>query len=1406
MSALAQQIIPNTPLSVRQNVRPMVMLVASKEHRLFYEAYNDASDIDGDGTLDTRFKPSLNYLGLFNASLCYEHNDKSDNTGLFSPVSLASGSGRTCRGKWSGNWLNYVTTSRIDALRVVLYGGMREVDTKDQTVLRRAYIPQDAHSWAKEYTSQAVDGYNIADYTPLAAPETGKRHFFGNLTRAPAINCVTLNDCSNQAPLLSVVKNSTTRVWEWASSERPVLSANASRHQGTLVEYAVRVLVCTADYNQDCKAYGNPANYKPVGLLHDFGEKDVLLFGLLTGSYDQNLSGGRLRKAVSSFSNEIQADSGIFKSDMGIVGTFNALRIRDFNNAKLDNTYRGGWLDSRTPTEGTFPDWGNPVGEMMYEALRYFAGKKSATPAFSGASSMDTAVGLPTPAWDDPYADNSAAKAPICARANLLVISDVNVSYDSDQVPGADAAFRASGFTGDLSGFDASAEARAITEGEPGAKGLHFIGQSGAQFDAAPTVKQVESLANVRGLAPEEPTKRGSYYAAAAAYFGKRSDLRPDKEGTQNAETFVIALASPLPRIVVPLPGNRSITLVPFAKTVAGGGVSSGKGLFQPTNQIVDFYIERIANSGPGDRDPAVNQGRYSAQFRINYEDVEQGADHDMDVIVQYNVTLNADDTLTVRLRPLYEGGAYKHRIGYIISGTEKDGVYLEVQDENDETPYFLNTPPGRDPGYCDTSRRPDECKRLPYLGGGPAFSEATRTFTPGRGATATLLKDPLWYAAKWGGFKDRNGNSLPDLPLEWDENGDGIPDAYLPVQNPLRLRDALRRTLDNIVARASSASSLASNGKRITTGTRLYQAVFDTRRWSGDLLAWSVKDSSVGTEPQWRASQALPAWQARKILVHTAADGVKPLASDTLPGVSADVADYLRGDRGKELRSGGSLRDRDTPIGDIVHSSPLHDAETDTVYVNANDGMLHAFRASDGRELFAFIPQAAASRMSPLAALTYEHQYLLDGEIVRAPTAPLTGNRRYLYALFGRGGKGLFSLDVTDPAQFNRAHLLWDYSQGPSSNGVDDADLGLMLTAPVIAPLNNGKLGVIAGNGYNSASGKAVLYIFIVNADGSLDSVRKIDTGAAGNNGLAGPAILDTDRDGKADWVYAGDLQGNVWKFDIRSSAPSQWRLALGAVPLFRAMDAHGKAQPITAPMKAVLNDRANDPNIGKPFLFFGTGAYFRQDDPADTSLQSWYGLIDENAAISDGRSALRQRTITASGTVGNYQARVFSEAATGDMTGRKGWYLDLSTSPAGERIVTGSQLVRLAVPALVTASILPVNDDPCIAGGRGFVNMIDPYTGGALSAGVIDATGDGDFSNDTIGKRFIGSVDLGVGLPSDPAFLRRGGDLTTVFMSGSGGAPASGTGGNAGIQGLTVKSPAFIGRRMVWREIIKD
>ncbi|MFZ5581020.1 MAG: pilus assembly protein [Pseudomonadota bacterium] len=1385
LATLAALTIPDTPLVTTQSTKPMTMLVSGKDHRFFYEAYNDASDINGDGVIDYKFNPAITYYGLFDSSLCYKHSGGANNSDQFTPVSQATNG--KCSNNWSGNWLNYATTSRIDALRKVLYGGYREVDSDSQTILRRAYIPQDAHSWAKEYTSEAVDGYRISDYTPLSQPSFGKRHFFGNLTANSGTDCATLGNCSDLPPLLSVVANTGKRVWEWASTERPVLSD--STHGGTRKNYTVRVEVCTATYHDDCKKYPNGA-YKPIGLLHEYGENESMLFGLLSGSYNKNTSGGVLRKVVSSFANEVDAATGRFTSQASIVKSFNALRIRDYNNGRTDQAYRKGWVATRSMNLGEFVDWGNPVAEMMYESLRYFAGTKAATAAYATSGSYDGDIGLPVATWDDPYASDSAAKAPWCTRANMLTISDINVSFDSDQVPGS----YFESFSGDLSGLNAQTEASTITSHETGVTGLHFIGQSGSEYDTTPSPKTVSSLGSIRGLAPEEPTKQGSYYSASVAYFGQRSDLRDDLQKNQTITTLAVALASPLPRIEVPLRGG-TITLVPFAKSVGGSfGISAAKGDFQPTNQIVDFYVETIANSGSADSDASINGGRYYAKFRINYEDVEQGADHDMDAISEYVIAANADGTLSVSVTPTYQAGGIRQNMGYIMSGSTKDGVYLVVQDENVDNAYFLNTPPNRDPGYCDQSPVPNDCKKLPYIGATAPGNNSTRIFTPGT-SSATLLKDPLWYAAKWGGFVDSDGDSLPNKTLEWDADSDGVPDTYFLVQNPLKLKESLKKSFDTIIARNSSGGNITSNGGQIRTNSLVFQTTFNSAKWSGELTAYPVTASGgVDTvNPAWVGSGGIPAAGSRNIFTKKdgAAGGVSFLWSSLSTAQKAalgseDVLNYLRGDRSKETtQSGGTLRERASVLGDIVHASPYYAEDINVVFVGANDGMLHAFDASKasppgGDELFTYIPGLIFNKLNLLPNGQYSHKFYVDGDVA-VSTHEQTPSQNILIGAPGRGAKGVFALDVSSPSTFSASSVLWEH------DGVSDADMGFVLGRPQIAKFNNGNVYAVLGNGYNSTNGHAVLYVFSLT--GGLETT--IDTGVGGDNGLATPGLWDADGDGDIDYVYAGDMKGNVWKFDTSANNLNQWDVAFktGSTPkpLFTAKDGSGNAQPITAQINIVKNTLTTDPNYGKTFVFFGTGSYMLSTDPSNQALQSWYGLIDEGIMITS-RTQLIERTIVDIGTLSGKSARTFSEASAGDMTGFKGWFVDLKDPSArGERIVTRSNYYYLREPVLLASSIIPT-EDPCSPGGSGYVNAISPFTGGRLAYVLFDVNKDTNFNeSDKINGHVTTSLDLGVGMPGEAIII---GKWLVV-----GGSDAS-----FGQILLNMPSP---GGRISWREI---
>ena len=651
--------------------------------------------------------------------------------------------------------------------------------------------------------------------------------------------------------------------------------------------------------------------------------------------------------------------------------------------------------------------------------------------------------------------------------------------------------------------------------------------------------------------------------------------------------------------------------------------------------------------------------------------------------------------------------------------------------------------------------------------------------------------RNMLYLAGKYGGFVDKNDNNEPDLVSEWDADGDGQPDNFVTASDPDKLINGLQRAFSNVLAKTGSMSNVTANSTQVVSDSLVFQSIFNSSFWSGDVIAYPVTNSGVGATPVWKASNSLASYDNRNIWTKSGGN-VTEFLWDSLSDVDKtavggeDIVNYIRGDRRKEERNGGRLRDRDpnNVLGDIIDSSPFYVKDTNTIYVGANDGMMHAFNASNGQELFAYIPSSLIGKLKYLSQQNYNHDYYVDGEIAVSSRAQTTGYN-YLVAALGRGGKGLFALDVTDPTAFGSSSLLWEYFN------LSDPDLGFMLGKPIIAKMNDGSTSVIVGNGYNSTSGKAVLYIFNLKSGSTL----KIDTGAAGDNGMATPGVFDSDGNGTIDYIYAGDLKGNLWKFDVSSSNTNQWKSAFHAGsdpdPLFTAKDPSGNPQPITAPITVAVDDVAGDTNYGKRFVFFGTGSYFRTSDPSDTQIQSWYGLIDENATIS-GRSSLMARSVQTEGTVNGYPVRTFAEATAGDMAGKKGWYIDLKTAGGvaqGERIVTESKYYKLAEPTLIASSIIPVVD-PCVPGGTGYVNAINPFTGGSLKLPFFDLNRNADYSDDMLGNKVIGSVDVGVGMPSAPVLV---GDELVV----------GGSSGETKSLKINPGAPPLRGR-ISWREII--
>lgn len=1426
LASAASLSIVDVPLFLSGNVAPLNMLVLGRDHKLFYEAYADHSDLDGDGTLDIGYRGfdlkadgtfKIDYYGYLDSYKCYTHDGAK-----FVPTSINAN--KRCGGSgWSGDWLNWVTTTRIDALRKVLYGGKRVTDTAAMTILERAHVPQDAHSWGKEYSS--ADGYLISDVAPYTAPAAGQRHFFANTTLMLNNGDWTGN---NEPPVLRVLLNqpSTRRIWHWVSKESPVAGASIDEGAGNVAvaaaNFIVRVQVCASVLlkEDNCRDYPTGTVQKPTGLLQDFGESDSMLFGLLTGSYAFSKSGGVIRKDVGTIKDELnwQTD-GTLTAVNGIIRTMDRFRMPGYedytaNAGGFGVFYQPGLVTTRPFDQGEFGgNWGNPVAEMMYETLRYFA-QRSATASssqptgvFNYATGFDVDLGLPkVNTWSNPY----GAGKPVCAKPFQTVMSDVNTSYDSDQLPGANWTGLASDLPGSLLVGNLGTT---IWNNEIGASGTYFIGQSGATYDGAPTPKSVTSFSNIRGLSPEEPTKEGSYYSASVAYHGAITDLNT-VAGQQKAQTFAVALASPLPRIEIPVAG-RTVTIIPFAKSVGGcAGVVGTRGLFQPTNQIVDFYIEAIAAD------------RRSGTFQVNFEDVEAGNDHDMDAIARYSYVVNADNTVTVAVSSDYAAGCIIQHMGYVISGTTRDGIYLEVRDRDTSTAddanndYFLdtptafvNTPPSPDSGTGTW----DDNTALPLA--------HARTFTTvGASTGADVLKDPLWYAAKWGGFKDSNANNLPDLTSEWDENNNGVPDNYYLVTNALTLADRLGEAFREVARRQGSASSASVNTGSISSETRVYQAKFSSGDWTGQLLSFPVITvdnpltavNEIGTlsPAEWNGWQQMNSQTSgSRVIITTTTGGtaipfrwtsLDPARQTSLQPSDSGVmrgalrVDYLRGDATGEQRLGGIFRDRVTPdpadttepftmlpnkLGDIVSSSPIFvgappfaypDAlesvayssfvaanlsRPKMVYVGANDGMLHGFDAgtspTKGQEKLAFIPSAVFRNLHELTRpnYNYNHKFYVDGTPTMGDVYFGGAWRTVLVGGLNKGGQGIYALDITDPANDfteGRADFvhLWEFDDS------DDPDLGFTYSRPAIAKMADGRWAAIFGNGYNnsttstgepaatvSTTGRA--YLFIVDIEtGNL--IRKIDTvaGSVGTpNGLATPAVVDINGDSIADYVYAGDLLGNMWKFNVRNANPASWGVSYGTaaapLPLFVARDA--QATPARQPITSKPEVGRGPKGVGMMVLF-GTGKFLEPSDKSPTQTQTFYGIHDRNTGniVLDGNTGrgaqLRSQTITVEGNL-TYGTQTISTRLTSAnvMTAtHRGWYMDLLSPNApnfrGEMQVSNSVLRN---GRIVFTTLIP-DSDPCGSGGTSWLMEMDALSGQRLTDPPFDMNNDGLFTSD--------------------------------------------------------------------------
>lgn len=700
-----------------------------------------------------------------------------------------------------------------------------------------------------------------------------------------------------------------------------------------------------------------------------------------------------------------------------------------------------------------------------------------------------------------------------------------------------------------------------------------------------------------------------------------------------------------------------------------------------------------------------------------------------------------------------------------------------------------------RTESYMGNSTSPNN-NNVPTTDDDPAFWQHMVTFsisiglktTQGWSSVEDVTANPTW--------NDPSGNPPGnDQPANIDDllhaavNGHG---QFVAATSPDAFTAGLRKALAAIAKRTSSYSNVATNSTSLSTGAQVFSASYVSGDWVGAVKAQSVDRNGVSATASWTAT--IPGVGTRKVYTSSGTVGSPgssgatfPTSSQTTalertggpsnyPVTGADNAAYIKGNATLEDRNGGLLRDRPTTVlGDIIGSSPAYvegGADGDgtaagTLYVGANDGMLHAFDAANGNELFAYVPNILNfGNLASLSRGDYDHKFFVDGPIAISPHA-LTAGQNILVGTLGRGGKGLYALDVSAPGSFNTGSFKWEKNETSGSN------MGLVLGAPVLANVRNGAgtPAVVFGNGPNSVNDKAVLVVLDLDT-GAV--IREIDTGVGSSsapNGLFAPLGLYA-ADGKTlVYAYAADMQGNLWKFDLRSSTPSAWT----ATKLFHAEKTAGTPQPITGGLASAI-----DPRTGKRWVFFGTGRFLTTSDGNDktTFAQSIYGVMDDGVTYT--RSDLTSHAVTLDGASGN---RYFDDKATLP-SASKGWYVDLPGK--GERVVQDAQVDGDFV---VTASMIP-EGDACEASGTGFINAIDAFTGTNGGKSYFDLDRDGNTDNTGTGGKPTGSVNLGVGMPTRPVLLPGVGVVD----------------GSAGLGANSFGKQIMSWQRVSWREIRKD
>lgn len=746
-----------TPFWLESKTVPNVLLVLERDWKMFYPAYNNLSDLDGDGVIDIGFNPAVTYVGYFDPDTCYYYNPVSKvflRQGNTSPQTLAElkavipdiikkqgrdtdGDGlndvglKTPRSKhgvcvqrkdgayysdltdsgWSGNWLNYAMTSRMDAIRKVLYGGKRYIDTPEQTVLElTSFLPGNSHTWGGELWANDLWGknaktspwYDVASFTGYKAPEDGKVHFWSrssyygtniniNFANSGAINNAYVTNQGStsstyrkfsDAPLFQFAANipasnwhpryiTPLRIWDWVGDHGggtlpndwnlgagPDSVAARAFMQATSYDktagqaarrFVARVETCnqlSSSPNQNCRWYGN--SYKPIGLLQEYGENNTMYFGLLTGTLNASTryEGGVMRHHIQDFNSYIDVSTGQVKRP-GLIDTIDRFQVTGIGTSSGFSSY----------TDGT--QAGNPLGEMVYEGVRYMSritydanpsdnvpailkpltptknympASESSLPSYDRKASASALPRLGATDWAKLETSEFNASTKDCPKPIILLLSEVfpDHDYNATTFNSNQSEFNNTPLLSQFLGsgipknFDIRTYLAKITDQEKlksGSGELFFYPQMDPIVPGGKSNRGVcqahklpGGLQDINGHCPSEPSLGGSYALAAIAYYAHTHNMyniggkAPAGDQERFIDLYGVGIPGNFPDITFEVDDQRSLTLMPI--TVALDNVPGDDG--SKLRTLINFYVESW--------EVDANKRPFRVKFATNFE------------------------------------------------------------------------------------------------------------------------------------------------------------------------------------------------------------------------------------------------------------------------------------------------------------------------------------------------------------------------------------------------------------------------------------------------------------------------------------------------------------------------------------------------------------------------------------------------------------------------------------------------------------------------------------------------------------------------------------------------------------------------------------------------------------------